>query len=113
MRKSDARRIAQSGKITWGELQETLKRAYRAGAANDKQSIVNRSFTKATSFNIMCRYAGKYTAAEFVNPKRHANWLGAQHILREFGHFWEGWRPEEKEVVKPSLHHQEAVEPSF
>jgi hypothetical protein len=113
MRKGEAEKIARSGMIRWGELQETLKRAFESGAANEHRAIVNKSFDKATSYNFMCGYAKKYSPSRIVDNKRYGEWVGARHILVEFGRFWEGWRPECKQKPESPLHHQVAMEPPF
>lgn len=113
MRKHEAEKIARSGKITWGEIQGTLRRAKDAGATDDRRAIVNKSFTKATNYNIMCGYAKDYDAARIVDGKRFGEWIGARHILIEFGRYWEGWRPERKVKTMPKPHHQEPIDIPF
>ena len=112
MNYKQAETIAKSGKITWGELQATLQQAYDAGAADDRRGTVNNGLDKATMFNIMSGYAKEYTPDQVVSLKRW-EWLGAVHILREFGEFWEGWMPEIKRKTLPPPHHSEAVNPEF
>jgi hypothetical protein len=112
--KRTAEKIAKSGKITWGEIQATLRRAYEAGAANEDRAVVNQSFTKAASYNLMCDYTKDYDPELVVDGRRYSAWIGARHVLHEFGQFWQGWRPEPKKrrtLPKPS--HQPAIEPPF
>lgn len=113
MRKSEAEKIARSGKITWGEIQATLKRAYDAGAANESRSVVNKGFSKAAIYNVMCKYAKDYDPALVVDSGHYGKWIGARHVLIEFGKFWQGWRPETKQKVQPKPHHQAAITPPF
>jgi len=114
MRKSTAKRIALSGNITWGELQQTLVRAYEAGSCDTKRAIGNKALSKAASYNVMVGYAQEYPECMVVDNKHAIIWLGAMNILREFGEFWEGWRPPQKPkpVMKDPVH-QEAIEPPF
>ncbi|HUT02785.1 MAG TPA: hypothetical protein VM163_02710 [bacterium] len=114
MNKATAKRIAQSGQIAWGELQQTLKRAFDAGAANETRGKVNKGLSRASSYTILGNMAKGYAPACSVDPKNPFEWLGAQNILREFGDFWEGWQPEpEPKRVQPEPLHKPAVEIPF
>lgn len=101
MNKAKAKQIARSGKITWGDLQATLRRAHEAGATDERRGVVNKGLTKAASYNIFVRYAKEHSSDDVVNKHIYSDWIGAQHIIREFGEFWEGWVPEERPKVEP------------
>ena len=114
MNRKQAEDIARSGKVTWGEIQDVLHRAFEAGAADERRATVNKGFTKATSYNIMCGYAKGYERERIIDSNRYGEWVGARHILVEFGKFWEGWKPEpqpKKRIPPPT--HQEPHEPPF
>lgn len=113
MRKSEAEKIVRSGKITWGEIQDTLRRARKAGATDERRAVVNKGFTKATSYNIMCRYAKAYAPDQVVNAGHYNTWIGARHILVEFGCFWQGWRPEKIKKTLPKPVHQPPIDIPF
>ena len=113
MNKSTAEKIARSGNVTWGEIQDVLRKAHEAGACDECRAVVNKSFSKATSYNIMAGYAKEYDAAKVVDGSRFAEWVGARHILVEFGRFWNGWRPEQKTKTLPKPHHQSPIDPPF
>ena len=112
--KRKAEQIARSGKITWGEIQATLRRAYEAGAANEDRAVVNKSFTKAAEYNLMCKYTAGYDPDLVVDSGRYSTWIGARHVIHEFGKFWQGWQPERKtKRTLPPPAHQPAIEPPF
>jgi len=112
MRKHEAETIARSGKVTWGEIQGLLSRAYDAGAADGRRASVNKSFSKGTSFNIMWDYASEHGPNHVVDSRCFGEWIGARHCLVEFGEFWEGWRPEQKQISLPDPVHQPARAPT-
>ena len=108
MRKSTAKQIALHG-ITWGDIREMMLRAFDAGAADERRSIVNKSFTKATCFNILYECIETYDTNSIVVKGNLA--LGAIHCLREFGDYWDGWRPDAKKQDLPPPVHREAIDP--
>jgi hypothetical protein len=108
------RHNSRAGEITWGEIQATLKRAYETGAANEDRSVVNKGLSKAVMYNFMCDYTKDRDPDLVVDNGHYPTWIGARHVLHEFGQFWQGWRPEPKKkrtLPKPS--HQPAIEPPF
>jgi len=114
MRKGVAKRIALSGKITWGELQQTLVRAFEAGSCDERRAVGNKALSKAASYNVMIGWAKQYFESTVVDTYHAPHWIWAMRILREFGEFWEGWQPPQKE--RPAMKepvHQEAIEPPF
>ena len=113
MNKSSAEKIVRSGNVTWGQIQATLRRAYEAGACDERRAVVNKSFTKATSYNIMIGYAKEYDADRVVDGSRYGEWVGARHILIEFGRFWDGWKPERKTKTLPKPHHEPPIDLPF
>lgn len=112
--KRTAERIAKSGKITWGEIQATLRRAYEAGAANEDRAVVNKNLSKATVFNLVCEYAVDRDPDSAVDSETPPAWISARRALIEFGQFWQGWTPEPKaKRALPAPSHQPAIEPPF
>ena len=66
-----------------------------------RRGVVNKGLTKAASYNIFVGYAKRYSSDVVVNKHIYSDWIGAQHIIREFGEFWAGWVPEERPKVEP------------
>jgi hypothetical protein len=109
MNKGMAKAIIAHG-ITWGDIQDMMKHAYADGAANEKRAIVNKSFSKGTSFGILWKGVVGHPAEDTV-PEGVSGW-GARNCLREFGAYWTGWRPEKKKRDWPAPFHI-APEPPF
>lgn len=112
MNKSTAKKIATSGKITWGEVQQTLKRAFDAGKADDRRSVINKGLTKAHTYNIVGGAIKDYHPDRIISQTNYGEYCGAMHILRDFGEFWEGWCPEPKQPL-PEPAHTQAIEIPF
>ena len=109
MNKARAVRIAKSGQITWGEIQQMMQRAYDAGVTDERRGTVNSSLSKGAAYNILGKIAVRYPPAQAVSPNNHTEWLGARHCLWEFGQFWQGWTPRAKEKPeRPPPMHQDA-----
>lgn len=80
MTRSAARRIAESGRVTYGDL----RRAITAGMVGQGgQSRVNPSLTKAQAADILLRGIARRADAELVDHNR-GNVLTAVNIIREF-----------------------------
>jgi hypothetical protein len=112
MNKAMAKQIAQSNQITWGEVKAMMLKAYDLGMVDERQSVVNKSFSKATAFNIMWPWVKDKDDDEEVTH----NWHAAMHCLREFsghrGALWTGWRPPKKAAPPPvDVHHEPAKDP--
>lgn len=112
MNKGLAKKIATSGKITWGEIQQTLKRAFEAGKADGRRSVVNKGLSKAHTYNIVGNAIRDYDPDQIVSRTSYGEYCGAMHILRDFGEFWEGWRPDPK-PPRPAPARTTAVEIPF
>jgi len=102
MNKALAKQIATSGKVTWGEIHDTLKRAFDAGAANERRSVVNKGLSKAHTYNIVGGAIKDYPPGKIISRTSYGEYCGAMHILRDFGEFYEGWRPEPKPRLPPN-----------
>jgi len=112
MNKVTAKKIAKSGKVTYGQIRKMLKRAYDAGAANDRRSCVNGGCSKATAYNIF--WKGNANTEKYPDDRviSGLEYLGAYNALREFGDFWDGWIPETPKKKKmPDYIHQEPLDP--
>jgi len=96
MNKTTAKKIATSGKVTWGEIQQTLKRAFDAGRADARQSVVNKGLCKAHTYNIVGVSIKDYSPDRVISRTNYSEYCGAMHVLRDFGEFYEGWKPEPK-----------------
>ena len=105
---STATVISKSGKVTYGQLRDTIRRAYKAGAADDTRSKTNASFSKGAVFNIFCDMLqgnDEHPDDELIRGYRYRI---PYHILREFGDYWEGWIPPAT-VLIPLLRHSAAI----
>jgi hypothetical protein len=94
--KEDAKTISQAG-ITYGQVKGMLKRAYDAGVANDDISTINPSLSRATGFNIFWKAYSVHDDADIV---RGMNELGVASALREFGEYWDGYRPDPRPKMR-------------
>jgi hypothetical protein len=104
--KYDAVKISQSG-ITYGQIRSMLKRAYDYGAANDDRSTINPILSRASAFNIF--WAGFRSHAD-TDMVRGVNEIGVSNALREFGEYWEGYRPDSNPRMKATgEYHREPV----
>jgi len=110
--KSTAKKIATSGKVTWGEIHQTLRRAFEAGSADGRRSVVNKGLSKAHTYNIVGAAIKGYPPDRVISKTNYGEYCGAMHILRDFGEFYEGWRPDPKEPLPPHAT-TEAVEIPF
>lgn len=110
MRKRLARQISKHDNV-YGELKKMMLAAYDAGAANAERSVINPSFTKGAFFNIFWPTIAQKADGELVTG--YGSIKGAEHMLREFGQFWDGWVPVmlSKVVVLPTPHHEEPIDP--
>jgi len=107
MNRPEAKAIVESG-ITVGQIKAMLKRAYDAGAVNESQSKVNPSVSNSVTFNIFWKACRDENESEVITG---IDELGARNVLREFGDYWEGYRPPKRESFKPILkfHHEQAM----
>jgi len=117
MRREESRTIAQSKHIKWGEVQQTLKRAFDAGACNAERSRTNPSFSKARIYNMFVEWVKDFDPDQKVMDTRGSfsiPWIAAQRVIYEFSEYWEGWRVEKREPPPlPKVHHEEPIEPPF
>ena len=112
MNKTIAKQIATSGKITWGEIQQTLKRAFDAGKADGRRSVVNKGLSKAHTYNIVGAAIKDYSPDRTISRTNYGEYCGAMHILRDFGEFYRGWKPEPKNPL-PQNATTDAIEMQF
>lgn len=108
MNKTTAEKIIERG-ISWGDLQQMMQRAFDEGAANESRAIVNKGFSKALSFNILWDSIKGEPPLVGV-PIGVSGWHG-RNCLREFGAYWNGWRPAKKQRDWPPPAHEEALTP--
>ena len=112
MNKTIAKKIATSGKVTWGEIQQTLKRAFEAGKADDRRSVVNKGLSKAHTYNIIGAAIKDYSPSLVISRTNYGEYCGAMHVLRDFGEFYNGWKPEPKKPL-PQNATTDAIEIPF
>ena len=112
MNKSTAKKIATSGKVTWGEIQQTLKRAFDVGKADDRRSVVNKGLSKAHTYNTIGRGIKDYPPSQIIGPD-FLEYHPATIVLRDFGEFYQGWKPEAKSKTLPPHATTEAIELPF
>ena len=111
IKKTEAKQIAQSG-ITYGQVKEMLRVAYKAGAVNDSRAKINKTMSRTVAFNIFWKATSLKSDEEEITGLES---ISPYNALREFGEYWTGWRPEKKKRararVEKEYHHEEAIDP--
>jgi len=107
MNRRDAKEISRSG-INYGQIKAMLQRAYDAGAADNSRATLNPIMSKATCFNIMWRGHKDHSDDEMIKGFHE---IGASNALREFGEYWEGFKPQRVITKKydGEYHHEEPI----
>jgi len=100
-----AKAIIEHG-VNWGEVRKMLLKAYDSGYCNEKRGRVNKSFSRAVSFNLLWPYVKNQRKTNNVTVV-----MGINYFL-EFGQYWGGWKPPARtEKDYPKIHHSECINP--
>lgn len=108
MNRNTAKQIARSG-ITYGQIIHMLQRAYDDTYPDDSRSTLNPVMSKAACFNIMWRGHIGHNPDDIING---CHQIGAANALREFGSYWDGFKPKESKSEKYNgeYHHVELID---